>query len=321
MSGSNRRNFLKSVIAGGAALGISKVAASGPAVTASSVSGLVDRRPLGRLKKPVSILGLGLGSVFRNATGTPESAAELLEYALSKGINYWDTCRGYQTSEELTGPVVARRRNEIFLVTKSGSRDYDGFMSDFETSLKMLQTDYIDLMHIWNLKPADDIGQIEKGAYQAVLKLRDEKVIGGFGITGHSGVDILKQAILRFDPDALLTTFPCTRPDDGAYEDVLLPLARGRNMGVIAMKMVRRARNADLVGTDLIRYALSLEGVHCGIVGADTIGHIDDNSKMATNFQPLSAAEQMAMHHTVVERLAGTIEPWKMPGYDDGVWA
>jgi aryl-alcohol dehydrogenase-like predicted oxidoreductase len=282
---------------------------------------MVDRRPLGRLKKPVSILGLGLGSVYRNATGTPEKAAELLEHALSKGINFWDTSRGYQTSEELTGPVVAKRRDEIFLVTKSGSRDYDGFMSDFETSLKMLQTDYIDLMHIWNLKPEDDVNEIEKGAFKAVLKLRDEKVIGGFGVTGHSGIDILQQAILRFDPDALLTVFPCTRPDDGAYEDVLLPLARERNMGVIAMKMVRRARNADLVGTDLIRYALSLEGVHCGIVGADTIGHIDDNSKMATNFQPLSSAEQLAMHHTVVERLAGTVEPWKMPGYDDGVWA
>jgi predicted aldo/keto reductase-like oxidoreductase len=176
-------------------------------------------------------------------------------------------------------------------------------------------------MHIWNLKPEDDIDQIEKGAFKAIAKLRDEKVIGGFGVTGHSGVDMLKQAILRFDPDAMLTVFPCTRPDDGAYEDVLLPLARERNMGVIAMKTVRRARNADLKGSDLIRYALSLEGVHSAIVGTDTIGHLDDNSKMATNFQPLSSGEQVAMHNTVVERLAGTIEPWKMPGYDDGIWA
>lgn len=321
MSGSNRRNFLKSVIAGGAALGISKVAASGSAVASSSVSGLVDRRPLGRLKKPVSILGLGLGSVFTNAHKTSDEAAVTLEHALSKGINYWDTCRGYKTSEELIGPVVARRRDEIFLVTKSGSRDYDGFMRDFETSLKMLQTDHVDLMHIWNLKPSDDVDQIEKGAYQAVLKLRDEKVIGGFGITGHSGIDILQRAILRFDPDALLTVFPCTRPDDGAYEEVLLPLARERNMGVIAMKMVRRARNADLKGSDLIRYALSLEGVHCGIVGADTIGHIDDNSKMATGFQYLKSPEQAALYETVAVRLAGTVDPWNMPGYDDGAWA
>ncbi|HKL23029.1 MAG TPA: aldo/keto reductase, partial [Tichowtungia sp.] len=254
-------------------------------------------------------------------TGTPEAAAELLEHALSRGINFWDTCRGYQTSEELTGPVVAKRRDEIFLVTKSGSRDYDGFMRDFETSLNKLQTDYIDLMHIWNLKPKDDVNVIEKGAFKAIQKLRDEKVIGSFGITGHSGIEILKQCILRLDPDAMLTVFPCTRPDNGEYEDVLLPLARERNMGVIAMKTVRRARNADLKGTDLIRYALSLEGVHSAIVGTDTIGHIDDNSKMATHFKPLTSAEQVAMHNTVIERLAGTVEPWKMPGYDDGAWA
>ena len=320
MPKSNRRNFIKTVVAGGAALGLGKASAAGLPGSAVA-SGQVDRRPLGRLKKPVSILGLGLGSVYRNATGTPEKAAVLLEHALSKGINYWDTCRGYQTSEELTGPVVAKRRDEIFLVTKSGSRDYDGFMRDFETSLSKLQTDYIDLMHIWNLKPKDSVDEIEKGAFKAVTKLRDEKVIGGFGITGHSGVDILKQAILRFDPDAMLTTFPCTRPDEGAYEEVLLPLARERNMGVIAMKTVRRARNADLVGSDLIRYALSLEGVHTTIVGLDTIGHIDDNSKMATNFHPLSSTEKVAMHNTVVERLADSVEPWQLPGYDDGLWA
>lgn len=320
MPKSNRRNFIKTVVAGGAALGFSKAMASG-SPSAATASGQVDRRPLGRLGQPVSILGLGLGSAFRNANGTPEEAAAILEHALSKGINYWDTCRGYGISEELIGPVVAKRRDEIFLVTKSGSRDYDGFMSDFETSLKMLQTDHVDLMHIWNLKPEDDVNQIEKGAYKAIAKLRDEKVIGGFGVTGHSGIDILKQAILRFDPDAILTVFPCTRPDNGEYEDVLLPLARERNMGVIAMKMVRRARNADMKGSDLIRYALSLEGVHSGIVGADTIGHIDDNSKMATSFQPLNSAEQVAMHNTVVERLAGTVEPWQMPGYDDGLWA
>ena len=40
----------------------------------------------------------------------------------------------------------------------------------------------------------------------------------------------------RFDPDAVLTIYPCTRPDKGRYEDELLPLARARKMGVIAMK-------------------------------------------------------------------------------------
>ena len=36
----------------------------------------------------------------------------------------------------------------------------------------------------------------------------------------------------------------------------LPPRAREKKMGVIAMKMVRAARNADLKGSDLIRYAL-----------------------------------------------------------------
>ena len=37
-------------------------------------------------------------------------------------------------------PVVEKRREEIFLVSKSGQRDYDSFMREVEKSLKVLQT-------------------------------------------------------------------------------------------------------------------------------------------------------------------------------------
>ena len=153
---------------------------------------------------PVSILGLGLGSAFTKPHGNdPEAAAAILDRALAHGINSWDTARGYANSEELIGPTVAKRRQEIFLVTKSGRRDYDGFMRDFETSLKNLQTDYVDLMHIWNLRRQgkENLDTIENGAMRAIRKLLDEGAIKHFGITGHSGAAILADAIERFDPD------------------------------------------------------------------------------------------------------------------------
>ena len=147
--------------------------------------------------------------------------------------------QGYAISEELIGSTVAKRRKEIFLVTKSGARDYDGFMRDFDTSLQNLQTDYVDLMHIWNLKKKgkENLDKIEKGAVRALRQLRDQGAIKHFGITGHSGAAILVDAIHRFDPDAILTVYPCTRDDKGRYEDDIY-LWRGKNMGVIAMKTV-----------------------------------------------------------------------------------
>ena len=270
----------------------------------------------------MSILGLGLGSAFfKPRQNSPETAAPILERALEHGINYFDTCRGYANSEELIGPVVEKRRDEIFLVTKSKGRTYDAFMKDVETSLGNLRTDHLDLLHIWNLPKNADLDEIENGALKAVHKLLDEKVISNFGVTGHSGAGVLIDAIKRFDPDAVLTVFPCTREDNGRYEDELLPLARERNMGVIAMKTVRKAIGADLIGTDLVRYAMSLEGITTAIVGLDTEAHLVENANMASGFKPLSRTEMAAMTDDVTVTLAGVPTPWLQPGYQDGCLA
>lgn len=311
-----RRNFFKTALV--------TAAAGAPGIHLSSAAGQemppqVDRRALGRINTPVSILGLGLGSAFTEPwANNHEGAHVLLNIALDHGVNYWDTSRGYGASEAMIGPVVEKRRDGIFLVTKSNSRDYDGFMRDVETSLKQLRTDRIDLIHIWNLPGNADLAQIENGALKAITKLKDDKVVGNFGITGHSGAAILMAAIRRLDPDAVLTVFPCTRDDEGRYEDELLPLARERKMGVIAMKMLRRARNADLQGSDLIRYALGLEGIQCGIVGLDSEAHLRENLKMATDFKPLDPEEQAHLQRRATEALAHIPTPWERPGYRDG---
>jgi len=316
----SRREFLKTSIAGAAALG----AIRANAAPAASQQGHVDRRILGRTGAEVSILGLGLGSAFTGPhKGDPEGTARILERALDLGINYFDTARAYGDSEIMIAPTVEKHRSKIFLVSKTAERSYDGYMRELETSLKNLRTDHIDLYHIHNLNPRKDtdLDAIEKGAVRAARKAKEEGIIRHFGITGHSGPDIHIEAIRRWDPDCLLTIFPCTRPDNGRYEDELLPLAIERNMGVIAMKTVRRARDADLRGTDLIRYAMSLPGIATTIVGLDTMAHLEENAAMATNFVPLSREERLAMHRLVTPRLAGIPAPWERPGYEDGMFA
>ncbi|MEM9420276.1 MAG: aldo/keto reductase [Planctomycetota bacterium] len=323
----SRRHFLKSVVASTAGLGAAATSSSSLAqannAKAEPAAGKVDRRRLGRTEAKVSILGLGLGSAFiRPYDQDREAGHALLQSALDHGINYWDTARGYKTSEEIIGPVVKANRDKIFLVSKSAARDYDGFMREVETSLNNLQTDRLDLLHFHNLKPdKDDLAQMEKGCVRAVRELIDQKVVPHFGVTGHSGARFLMDAIKRFDPDALLSVYPCTRDDEGRYEDELLPLARERDMGVIAMKTVRRARNADLKGTDLVRYALSLDGIATTIVGLDTLDHLNANAQMATKFEPLNLAQRDIMHREVTTAVASIPTPWEQPGYEDGVIA
>jgi aryl-alcohol dehydrogenase-like predicted oxidoreductase len=281
----------------------------------------VQRRKLGKTGVEVSILGLGLANAFTTPfQKKPEEAAALLERALQRGINYWETARSYGPSEQLIGPVVKRHRDRIFLVCKSTNRTYDGLKRDLETSLKTLQTDHLDLYHIHSLTNKDkDLDAIEKGAVRAALEAKQQGLIKHFGITGHSGAAILIACLKRFKPDAVLTIFPCTRPDSGRYEDELLPLAREQKVGVFAMKTVAQARNTNLKGPDLIRYALSLDGVHAAVVGLDSLAHLNENADMAANFKPLDRIQRQGLHREVMEALAGRPAPWDAPGYVDAV--
>jgi len=317
----SRRDFLKKIAVTGAAV------ASAGGVTAlakeSKAKMIVPRRTLGKTGSEVSILGLGLGSGYTRPFGdNPEDAEKILHRALGYGINYWDTARPYANSEVLIGPVVEKVRDRIFLVSKSPSRSYDGFKADLETSLKNLRTDHLDLYHLHNLNPeADtDLKLIENGAVRAAREAKEQGIIKNFGITGHSGTGILMEGIRRWDPDAILTIYPADRPEDGAYEDKLLPLALERNMGVIAMKSVRRARETDWPAPQLIRYAMSLPGIATTIVGLDSIAHLDENVAMASNFEPLTSSQLAEMSHIVRSELAGLgAAPWDRPGYQDGV--
>lgn len=293
---------------------------AGAAGATTPAAGKVDRRTLARIGKQASILGLGLGSAFTQPYQDDREAAHaLLTEALTLGVNYFDTARAYGQSESIIGPFVEKHRDELFLVSKSGDRTYDGFLREFETTLKNLRTHRIDLYHLHNFNPArdKDLVAIERGAVKAVRELKEQGLVGHFGVTGHSGAQVLIDAINAFDPDAVLTTFPADRPDNGKYEDELLPLAREKNMAVIAMKTVRQARESDLKGSDLVRYALSLEGVCTAVVGLDTPAHLRENARMATGFKPIDASARLKMSQLVRLALAEHPAPWHRPGYDD----
>lgn len=317
MNGS-RRGFVATSVGGGLAL------AAGTA-EAGSKEKQVDRRKLGKTGADVSIYGLGLGSAFfKPFAGKPGEAHKMLERALDFGINYWDTARAYQNSEELIGPVLEKRRSEVFMVSKSAAKTYDDLMRELETTLKNLRTDHLDLyhMHNWQPKKGDTSPKAREGAFKAIVKAKEDGTIKNFGVTGHSGPDILMECIKAFDPDALLTIFPANRPDNGRYEDELLPLAVERNMGVIAMKTVRHVKNSDESPRELMRYALSLSGVCTAIVGTGEIDHVESNAKLTTNFKPFKGNELRKFSDKVAMGIpTGLPQPWDLPGYEDGMLA
>ena len=67
---------------------------------------------------------MALGGVMYNFLDDNEAAA-VVHRAIDLGVNYIDTAYGYQDSEQKIGLVMAERRDEVYLATKTERRDRD----------------------------------------------------------------------------------------------------------------------------------------------------------------------------------------------------
>jgi len=287
---------------------------AGNLLKASTDSGM-PKRTLGRTGAQVSILAFGCGSRFL-AYKDEDKALEALNRALDQGITYVDTAYAYGDglSEERVGKVMRTRRAGIWLATKVPERNGDKAMRVIDGSLKRLQTDHLDLIHIHGLTTADDLAKIEApdGVLKLLYKLRDRKVTRAIGITSHTDPAVLKTALERNDFDCTQMALNAaragmTRPDGSfgmthlaaSFESLALPVAKRKNMGVIAMKVFAQEALSDKAPAEkLIRYSLSLP-VTAAVVGMPKLQFVDENIAIAKRFQPLPPAE--------MESLSGTL--------------
>ncbi len=174
-----RREFVKALAA---------LSAAGIGVRAEETAAL-PRRKLGKTGVEVSALALG-GVIGMQLPPTKDhDPSALAEAVLDLGITYFDTAPAYNNGQSETnyGPVLARRRKEVFLATKTGDRSCDGTLRSVEQSLKRLRTDHVDLLQVHGVGPNDQPEKWDKpdGVLTALRKLREQKVIRFFGVTGH----------------------------------------------------------------------------------------------------------------------------------------
>jgi aryl-alcohol dehydrogenase-like predicted oxidoreductase len=277
-----------------------------PSVLADAKTGM-PTRVLGRTGAHVSILAFGCGSRFLQYPNE-EAAVAALNMALDRGITYVDTAYGYGDglSEDRVGKVMKTRRKEVWLATKVLKRNGDEAMQIIEGSLKRLQTDHLDLIHIHSLTTADDLKQIEApdGVLKRLYQLRDQKVTRAIGITSHTDPVVLKTALERHDFNCTQMALNAaragmTRPDGGfgmtlleqSFESTALPVAKRKNLGVIAMKIFAQGALSDKTSAEnLIRYALTLP-VSAAVIGMPNLNFVEQNIAIAKNFQTLGNGE------------------------------
>jgi uncharacterized protein len=329
-----RRDFLKASAAGAGTV-LARLEAE--AADFKPPGGKMPTRVLGKTGVKVGIMALGGYSAVVDFP-TDDLAVKFVHDCIDSGINYLDTAPAYQhsddprRSERRFGKALVKRRKEVFLNTKSMEREHDAAMRDIETSLKLLQTDYLDSFQIHCIDPKkDDLKSFGKpdGIYTLVRKLKDQKVFRFIGITTHLDAALLRQALEMYEFDTVLATLNPTR-DCRPFEELVVPAAQKQNLGVVAMKVMGGATKYDLtttdglparlVGTDqgkapadkLLRYALSLP-IHSATSGVASYAQLRQNLELCYRFKPMRDSDrrtmQFAMHGS------GMFMAYNKPGY------
>ncbi len=313
-----RRDFLRKLIAGSSMIGMAPLLSSLQSCSDSGTIKGLPQRPFGKTGEMVGIYSLGAQATVEQA-GMAEQAVEIIMRCIDLGINYIDTSAWYGmdgdssegdhlrgTSERHLGEVMKTRRSEVFLATKTHDRSYDGAMRHLESSLKNLQCDQIDLWQIHNIKGGgnEDIDYIfsEDGCMKALLKAREEKVVRFLGITGHADPDPMKELIDRYPFDSVLMALNAADRHYNSFIEKLLPTAVEKQMGIVGMKIPARDRIFDHGGIitmkEAMTYTMSLP-VSTIIIGIDRIAELEENMRIAQEFEPFTADEMLAIEEKV----------------------
>ncbi len=158
-------------------------------------------RPFGRTGLDVSAIGFGCWELGDSYGHFDESeVVHAIQRALDLGINCFDTAQGYGfgNSEQLLAKGLGNRRQDIILVTKWGI-GYNDVLTEkgrdsraaraklsIETSLKHLNTDYVDVYLIhWPdrripfdepMRAMEDIVQEGKARFVGVSNFKAEEI-------------------------------------------------------------------------------------------------------------------------------------------------
>jgi uncharacterized protein len=327
--GQNRREFMKAGGAATAALfaqgALPRTAHALPSLPSNpATAAAMPTRNLGKTGFRVGVFSLGGQSALERA-GNEAVAVPLVERALDLGVNYIDTSSIYggreRWSERYIGQVMKRRRTETFLASKTKERTRDASLRMLEQSLKLLDTDHLDLWQLHDIGTAGDVNEVfaKGGAMEALVEAREQKMVRFLGLTGHHRPEPLMDAIRRFPFDAILLAVSAADRHHHSFMTGLLPLAVEKQLGIIGMKVTGRGRLlsswtpppleqqrrswegvviANGPGTidmrEALYYTLSLP-LSTVIIGCDSVAQLEENVRLARDFTPLSEAQMAGL--------------------------
>lgn len=260
----------------------------------------------GKTGKKVSAVGFG-GMRFDTDISN-EKNAELLHYAASKGINYFDTAPGYcnDKSEDIFGIALKEMKREDYFVStkrmpghaKTKKEHYDLVIK----SLDRLNSGYIDFFHIWCLrKPEHYRESFTSGQYEALLELKEQGLIRHIVCSSHQPGSQIRDIAKDGKVEGVLMGINIL---NFSYRWEGVEACDEEELGVVAMNPLSGGiipKNEEMLGflcqegetptEAALRFAIATPQITVALNGFTTREHIDMAAGIADTAQPITRAQ------------------------------
>lgn len=246
-----------------------------------------------------------------------EKSIEILRKAYDMGVNYFDTAPYYLDgeSEIILGQAIKPFRDKIYLSTKNPIEDASGenWRKRLETSLKKLDTDYIDFYHMWGISWDTYVNKIDVpgGPMEAALKAKEEGLIRHISFSFHDEAENLFKIIDTGNFESMLVQYNLL---DRSNEKAI-SYAKEKGLGVVIMGPVgggRLGHPSDTIANLLpgkikssaeiaLRFVMTNPSVTVALSGMGNMDMVEENVRVASNANPLSEAELLQIEGSMNE--------------------
>lgn len=245
-----------------------------------------------------------------------KQTAEMVEYAMKNGINYYDTAWGYHggKSESIMGEILEKYpRESFYLATKFPGYELENIKNAkqiFEKQLEKCRTEYFDfyLMHNINELNTDLYLNDDLALFEYLKEEKKNGRIRHLGFSCHGQLDVLERALQYFGDEIEFVQIQLNWLDyklQHAKEKVELLNKYGK--GIWVMEPVRGGKLAKLSDENeaklkalrpdekapawALRFVNGLEGVKMVLSGMSSFEQVTENIATFNNEKPLNDEE------------------------------
>lgn len=257
----------------------------------------------GKTGKKVSAVGFG-GMRF-DESKTRQENAELVRYANSQGINYFDTAPRYcnDTSEDIYGEAFKDMPGQFYVSTKGMPTELDTAekaIAAVKKSLQRLGVKKINFYHIWCIRKMDhyELAMKPGGQYDGLLQCQKEGLIDHIVLSSHQTGNEVKKILEEKKIDGVLLgvnilNFPYrwegvqTAADMGYGVVAMNPLGGG-SIPTHEKELGFLCEGNESPTEAALRFVISIPQITIALNGFTTKEHVDMACRIADEATPFT---------------------------------